>query len=57
MDYSNRYCVIGAGTSGLAAAKNLLDVGIEVDIIERQDDIGGNWYTGPKPAACTGRRI
>ena len=51
MDYSNRYCVIGAGTSGLAAAKNLLDVGIEVDIIERQDDIGGNWYYGSEASS------
>lgn len=46
MDESNRFCVVGAGTSGLAAAKNLLDVGVGVDVVERQDDIGGNWYYG-----------
>lgn len=51
MTYSNRYCVIGAGTSGLAAAKNLLDLGVEVDIIERQDDIGGNWYYGSEASS------
>ncbi len=51
MDYSERYCVIGAGTSGLAAAKNLLDVGVEVDVVERQDDIGGNWYYGSEASS------
>ena len=45
-DRSDHYCVIGAGTSGLSAAKNLLDVGVPVDVIEREDDIGGNWYYG-----------
>lgn len=46
MDRTNRYCVIGAGTSGLATVKNLLDRGIPVDVLEGQDDIGGNWYYG-----------
>jgi thioredoxin reductase len=36
-------CVIGAGSSGLAAAKNLLEHGFAVEVFEREDDVGGNW--------------
>jgi len=39
-------CVIGAGSSGLAAAKNLLQQGFAVDVLEREDDLGGNWHYG-----------
>lgn len=46
MDYANRYCIIGAGTSGLAAAKNLKQHGIPCDVFEKLDDVGGNWYYG-----------
>lgn len=35
--------VIGAGSAGLAAAKNLRASGVEVDIVERAADLGGNW--------------
>lgn len=35
--------VVGAGSSGLAAAKNLLEAGFEVDVVERERDLGGNW--------------
>ena len=35
--------VIGAGSSGLAAAKTLRLAGFDVDIVERADDLGGNW--------------
>lgn len=35
--------VIGAGSSGLAAARNLLDRGFDVEILERESDLGGNW--------------
>lgn len=45
-DYTARYCVIGAGSSGIAAAKNLKELGIPCDVIEREDAIGGNWYFG-----------
>lgn len=41
-----RYCVIGAGASGLSALKALIEHGFEVDCFERQDDVGGNWYFG-----------
>lgn len=46
----NRFCVIGAGTSGLAVVKNFLQSGIPVDCLEREDTIGGNWCYG-KPAS------
>jgi hypothetical protein len=36
-------CVIGAGPSGIAAIKNLLEAGLEVIAYERQSDVGGNW--------------
>jgi hypothetical protein len=38
-----RYCVIGAGASGIAAAKNFRERGIPFDWIEREGDIGGIW--------------
>src|SRR6188472_3383875 len=41
-----RYCVLGAGASGLTSLKNLLAAGIEAEGLERQDDVGGNWYYG-----------
>lgn len=42
-DCTNRVCVVGAGCSGLAAAKNLLQHGFEVDVLERGSDLGGLW--------------
>jgi len=45
-----KYCIIGAGSSGLAAAKNFAAAGIPFDCLEREDDVGGNWYYG-KPAS------
>jgi hypothetical protein len=47
---SDRYCIIGAGTSGLAVVKNFLAAGIPFDCLEREDTIGGNWAYG-KPAS------
>ena len=43
---SSRYCILGAGSSGLAVAKNFLEAGIPFDCFERHDDVGGNWYYG-----------
>ncbi|HET9871813.1 MAG TPA: NAD(P)-binding domain-containing protein [Propionibacteriaceae bacterium] len=43
VDRSDTYCVLGAGAGGLTAAKNLLEFGIDVDVIEREDEVGGNW--------------
>jgi cation diffusion facilitator CzcD-associated flavoprotein CzcO len=45
-DRTDRVLVIGAGSSGLAAAKNLRDHGLTVDVVEREDDLGGNWNFG-----------
>jgi cation diffusion facilitator CzcD-associated flavoprotein CzcO len=36
-------CVIGAGSSGLTAAKALQDRGIPFDCFEASDRVGGNW--------------
>jgi len=41
-----RIAVIGAGTSGLAAAKKLLDQGLTPVIYERNAEAGGNWLYG-----------
>ena len=46
VDRTETWCIVGAGSSGIAAGKNLLAVGIPFEIIEREDDIGGNWYYG-----------
>lgn len=47
---SRAVCVVGAGASGLAAARNLVACGFAVDVLEREDDLGGNWNYG-KPGA------
>uniref|UniRef100_A0A182R8W7 Flavin-containing monooxygenase n=1 Tax=Anopheles funestus TaxID=62324 RepID=A0A182R8W7_ANOFN len=40
------YCIIGAGMAGLAAARRVLELGGDVTIFERMDQIGGTWiYT------------
>jgi cation diffusion facilitator CzcD-associated flavoprotein CzcO len=42
-DRQLRYCIIGAGASGLAVAKNFVERGIPFDCLEREQDIGGLW--------------
>ena len=40
--------IIGAGSSGLAAAKNFRSTGFSVQVFEGQGDLGGNWnYATP----------
>ncbi|MGH2857559.1 MAG: flavin-containing monooxygenase, partial [Solirubrobacteraceae bacterium] len=39
-------CVVGAGSSGIAAAKALADAGIPFDCFELSDRVGGNWVFG-----------
>jgi cation diffusion facilitator CzcD-associated flavoprotein CzcO len=39
----DRYCIIGAGASGLAVAKSFVERGIPFDCLEREQDIGGLW--------------
>jgi cation diffusion facilitator CzcD-associated flavoprotein CzcO len=41
-----RACIIGAGSSGITAAKALADRGIPFDCIEASDKVGGNWVFG-----------
>ncbi|HEV2923947.1 MAG TPA: NAD(P)-binding domain-containing protein [Solirubrobacteraceae bacterium] len=43
-----RACVIGAGSSGIAAAKGLHERGIPFDCFEKSDRVGGNWVYGNK---------
>jgi dimethylaniline monooxygenase (N-oxide forming) len=37
--------VIGAGPSGLAAAKHALEAGFDVTVFEASDELGGQWHT------------
>ena len=37
--------MLGAGSSGLTVAKNFLEAGIAFDCLERDDNVGGNWYS------------
>jgi dimethylaniline monooxygenase (N-oxide forming) len=39
----NKVCIVGAGSSGLTAAKTLHQLGIDFDCFERGSGIGGNW--------------
>jgi dimethylaniline monooxygenase (N-oxide forming) len=41
-----RACIIGAGSSGITAAKALADLGIPFDCFEKSDTVGGNWVFG-----------
>jgi dimethylaniline monooxygenase (N-oxide forming) len=43
-----RACIIGAGSSGIAAAKGLHERGIPFDCFEKSDRVGGNWVYGNK---------
>ena len=36
-------CIIGAGSSGIAAAKALQEKGLSFDCYEKGSKIGGNW--------------
>jgi hypothetical protein len=40
---AHRYCIIGAGPSGLAQARAFLQRGVEFDLYERHHDVGGLW--------------
>ncbi len=45
---NQKIAVIGGGPSGLAALKSLLSAGFDAELLEREDDFGGNWYYGKK---------
>ncbi|MFZ1991567.1 MAG: NAD(P)-binding domain-containing protein [Alphaproteobacteria bacterium] len=38
-----RVCIIGAGSSGIVAAKTFHERGIPFDCFEKSDQVGGNW--------------
>ena len=40
--------VVGAGISGIAAAKCMRDAGFKVEVFERSGDVGGLWTFKPK---------
>ena len=42
-DRRERFCIIGAGPSGLAAARAFKDAGVPFDLLDRNRDIGGIW--------------
>jgi len=51
-----RACIIGAGSSGIAAAKALQDRGVPFDCFERSDRVGGNWVFGNKNGTAAAYR-
>jgi cation diffusion facilitator CzcD-associated flavoprotein CzcO len=42
-DRRERFCIIGAGPSGLATARAFTAAGVPYDVLERHGDIGGIW--------------
>jgi hypothetical protein len=46
MDHASKHLVIGAGFSGLGVAAAFTRRGIPFDLVEADDDVGGNWYHG-----------
>jgi 4-hydroxyacetophenone monooxygenase len=44
-----RVAVIGAGMSGLLAAHRLRQAGVDVTILEKDDEVGGTWYENTYP--------
>lgn len=58
IDCMDRVCVLGAGSSGLTAAKHLKEQGFAVDVLEREDDLGGNWnYCKPNARVYRSTRM
>ncbi|MEN9578023.1 MAG: hypothetical protein RJA70_1032 [Pseudomonadota bacterium] len=43
VERSLRYCIVGAGASGLVAAKNLQELGVPFDMFDAHTDVGGIW--------------
>src|SRR5262245_35796263 len=48
MRFAGKACVIGAGSSGIAAVKALNERGLPYDCFEASDRVGGNWVFGNK---------
>ncbi|MFO0913915.1 MAG: NAD(P)-binding domain-containing protein [Pirellulales bacterium] len=50
---AGRWCVIGAGPSGLSVARQLSAAGVDLECLDAQDQVGGNWYLrGPRSSVC-----
>ena len=45
---SKRICIIGAGPSGITAAKNCMQAGLDFVVFEKNDKVGGNWVFNSK---------
>ncbi len=45
MSTDQRVIVAGAGLSGLVAARHLADAGVDVEVVEREDEVGGRVRT------------
>ncbi|KAG8100683.1 hypothetical protein GUJ93_ZPchr0013g34132 [Zizania palustris] len=46
---AKKVCVVGAGPSGLAAARELRREGLEVTVLEQRDGVGGQWLYDDTP--------
>ena len=44
-----QFVIIGAGMCGLYQLHKLLDMGADVTVLERGDDVGGTWYWNRYP--------
>jgi dimethylaniline monooxygenase (N-oxide forming) len=51
-----KVCVVGAGSSGIAAAKVLYERGIPFDCFELSDRVGGNWVWGNRNGVSSSYR-
>jgi hypothetical protein len=46
-----RICILGAGPSGIAAGRALLEAGLDdLVLLDRNDRVGGNWIFDPRPS-------
>ena len=52
-----RCAIIGAGSSGIAAAKALHEHGIDFDCFEASDRVGGNWVFGNSNGMSSAYRV
>jgi len=48
-----KVCVIGAGAAGLVTAKELQEAGLEVEVLEKRDNLGGLWYLDEKGSSVS----
>lgn len=46
-----RVLIVGAGVSGICAAIGLLEAGFEVELVEKEDQLGGTWAANRYPGS------